>query len=64
MANLGFQGTWGHGGVKIKVTVDLISFEEAENVIYYCPAFDLSGYGNSEHEAKQSFEVVIGEFFK
>ena len=64
MANLGFQGTWGNSGVKIKVMVDLISFEEAENVIYYCPAFDLSGYGNSENEAKLSFEVVLGEFFK
>ncbi|MCK5104631.1 MAG: hypothetical protein KAQ62_27440 [Cyclobacteriaceae bacterium] len=63
MENLGYKGTWGKSGVKIKVTIDLISFEDEGSIIFYCPALDLSGYGNDEKEAKQSFQVVLDQYF-
>ncbi len=63
MENLGFRGTWGKSGMKIKVTIDLISFEDEGSIVLYCPALDLSGYGNDEQEAKQSFQVVLDQYF-
>lgn len=63
MENLGFKGTWGNNNLKIKVTIDVISFEDEGSTIFYCPAFDLSGYGNDDKEAKQSFQIVLDQYF-
>lgn len=30
----------------------------------YCPALDLTGYGNSAEEAKKSFETIIEEYIR
>lgn len=38
-------------------------FREDENYIAYSPALDLSGYGKSEEEARQSFDIVLKEYF-
>lgn len=63
MSKLEFSGSWVGSKVKIKVRLDLISFEEEGTKIIYCPALDLSGYGNTESESKESFKIVLDEFF-
>ena len=63
MENLGFKGTWEKSGVKIKLNVDIISFEEDNSSIFYCPALDVSGYGENEDEAQNSLQLALGEFF-
>src|SRR5690606_9995731 len=62
MSRLQFSGKLVNGGSKIKTDLSLISFVEEGTHIIYSPALDLSGYGNSEEEAKESFQVVLQEF--
>lgn len=44
--------------------VPIFVLEEDDNFIYYSPVFDLSGYGKTEEEAKESFNIAVDEFFK
>jgi len=48
----------------VTVRVPIIQFEEDNNQIIYCPALEVTGYGNSEDEAKEAFEISLSEFFK
>ena len=57
-----FKGDWTSGRNKIVVNVSLISFEEDGAQVLYCPALDVSGYGATESEALNSFQVCLGEF--
>ncbi len=57
-----FSGKWNDGQNDIIVNLPMISFEEDGSQILYCPALDLSGYGKSEKEALESFQIVLGEF--
>jgi hypothetical protein len=50
------------GNSDIKTTLSLLSFNEDDAHIIYSPALDLAGYGTSEEEAKESFQVVLEEF--
>ncbi len=43
----------------ITVRVDIYLFTEGNAHIAYCPALDLSGYGYTETEAKESFAQTI-----
>ena len=57
------------GGYKLREThilinLDIIIFNEGESIIVYCPSLDLSGYGYSEVEAKESFDTVLSEYFR
>lgn len=63
MSNLIFKGNLQSGDTGIKTNLSLLSFVEEGIHIIYSPALDLSGYGNTEGEAKESFEVVLSEFF-
>ena len=47
-----------------KVNLPLIKFEEDGAKIAYCPALDVSGYGNTDEEALESFKISIYEFFR
>lgn len=47
-----------------KVNLPLIRFEEDGCQIAYCPALDISGYGNSPDEAFESFKISLEEFFR
>ncbi|MBW8334859.1 MAG: hypothetical protein K0M40_22775 [Prolixibacteraceae bacterium] len=47
-----------------KVNLPLIRFEEDGCKIAYCPALDVSGYGNSAEEALESFKISLSEFFR
>ena len=58
------SGQWANGKNRIKCSLPLIIFEEDNNIIAYCPALDLSGYGSTEEEAKRSFKVTLSEYFR
>ena len=48
----------------VEVKVDLIEYEE-DNIHYvYSPALDLVGYGESPVTARESWQVVLAEYFK
>jgi predicted RNase H-like HicB family nuclease len=47
----------------IEVKVDLIEYEESGIYYVYCPAFDLVGYGKTPHEARESWEAVLEQYF-
>lgn len=52
------------GTKSIKVDLKVLFFEE-DNIHYaYMPSFDLTGYGNTEEEAKKSLTVVLDEFLR
>lgn len=55
-ADLGFTHSKYHVGLA------LVEFEEGNVTIVYSPALDLSGYGYSQKEAKQSFTEALNEF--
>lgn len=38
-------------------------FREDDNFIAYSPALDLSGYGKTEEDARNSFNIVLKEYF-
>jgi hypothetical protein len=58
-----FSGKWQSGHEIINMKIPIIIFEEDGSQIVYCPALDVSGYGNDELEAKESFKISLGEFF-
>jgi hypothetical protein len=39
--------------------VDVYTFREGEMYIAYCPSMDISAYGRSENDAKESFGEVL-----
>lgn len=43
----------------LKAHLDLYSFSENNIHIIYCPALDMSGYGDTEDDARKSFEEVF-----
>jgi hypothetical protein len=43
-------------------SIIVVLFEEGDAHIAYAPAFDLSGYGHSDEEAKASFEIALKNF--
>lgn len=44
------------------VKLPVLSFKEDNANIIYCPALDLSGSGNTELQAKESFAIVVAEY--
>ena len=57
------RGEWKNAKNQIDLMISMIVFEEDDVHIAYCPALDLSGYGKSENEALESFNIVMGEYF-
>ena len=52
------------GSKSVQVDLQVLLFEE-DNIQYaYMPSFDLTGYGNTEKEAKDSLTVVLEEFLR
>ncbi len=58
------RGEWRSGKNVITCELPLILFEEDSNHITYCPALDISGYGSTESESNNSFELSLGEYFR
>lgn len=52
----------GTGG-GIKFNLPFIIFEEDNTHFCYCPALDITGYGNTEQEAMDSIYVMLEEYF-
>lgn len=46
----------------LSVTLDVYVFIDGGAYIAYSPALDLSGYGESEEAAKESFAIVMDEY--
>jgi hypothetical protein len=57
-----YKGNFNTGDTQFDVQLPVISFIDDNTHIIYCPALDLSGYGNDETEAKESFDIVLEEF--
>lgn len=51
-----------NNGENIRVTLDVYVFTDDGVYIAYAPSLDLSGYGESEKGALDSFSVVIEEY--
>ncbi len=64
MGKLHLTADLGFGNGKYHVGLSLVEFEEDNVTIIYSPALDLSGYGYSQPEAKQSFSEALQEFFR
>ena len=48
---------------KVMISIPVIIFQELEIHIVYCPVLDVTGYGNTEDEARTSFNHCLQEFF-
>lgn len=57
-----FKGTWISAEHEVEICLPFIIFKENEIDVVYCPALDLSGYGNNEEEAFNSFKIALSEF--
>ena len=57
-------GSWRSASNIVKVRLPLIMFSEDDTQIIYCPALDLSGYGKTEPEARESFEITFDQFLQ
>ncbi len=53
-----------YGSNSVKVNLQVLVFEEENIYFAYMPSFDLTGYGKTEEEAKESLTIVLGEFFR
>lgn len=62
MAKARFKGTFNQGEYLITISLSLSIWDEKEITFVYSPALDLTGYGTSEEEAKQSFQIMLDEF--
>lgn len=62
MAKARFKGTFNQGEYLISVSLSLYLWDEKGITFVYSPALDITGYGNSEEEAKKSFRVTLDEF--
>lgn len=52
------------GKNKVEVNLSIFLWEEDSIFYTYSPAFDLTGYGLSKVEARESFETVLQDFIK
>jgi len=59
MSKLNFSGKLNYKDKSVNVSLSMYLFKEGESYIVYCPALDLSAYGNSEEHAKKSFEDIF-----
>jgi len=64
MSNLHVRADLGFDNGKYLVGLSLVEFQEDDVTIIYSPALDLSGYGYTESEAKNSFSEALHEFFR
>ena len=51
-------------GDTIQVQVDVLLFEEYGSFVAYCPALELSSYGDDQSDAKKAFDGAMKIFIK
>jgi hypothetical protein len=62
MAKAKFTGTYNTKYYRVDVGLNMLIWE-ADGIFYcYSPALDLTGYGKTKEDAKQSFEDTMDEF--
>jgi len=64
MGTISFKGELQSKSRKISVQLGIYLFKEDNMSIAYCPALDLSGYGNNDEEAKSSFAEVFRQYIE
>jgi len=48
----------------IKVEISILLLKENGNFVAYCPALEISSYGDTEHEAKEAFGEALEIFLE
>lgn len=64
MQNLKISGDKQIGKNVVKLDLQVLLFEEENTWFAYMPSLDLTGYGHSEIEAKESLTIVLDEFLR
>ena len=64
MQQANLQGEKKIGSKYVKLSLQVLFFEEDKIHYAYMPSFDLTGYGKTEGEAKESLTVVLDEFLR
>ena len=49
---------------QIEIGVEVLTWAEDNIHFMYVPSLDVTGYGNTETEAKRSFKITLNEFIK
>ena len=62
--NIGHTSRYRDGHHHINVKLSLIEFEEDGLHFVYSPALDLTGYGVTEKDARDSYNIAMEEFLK
>jgi hypothetical protein len=63
MSKAGFRNTYNLGKRSLEVGLSLMIWEDPGGIHYcYSPALDLTGYGKTEEDAKESFEHTLEDF--
>jgi hypothetical protein len=60
---LNVKGNFSNKAGQIKFNLPLISFQEDNLYFIYSPALDVTGYGSTEQDARDSFQEAISQFF-
>lgn len=58
-----FSGQFTTGGSTIRAKLEMYMFQEDGAYIVYCPALDLSAYGENEEDARKAFEQTFEMHF-
>lgn len=59
-----FSAEFEKGNSKLKVLLNVFIWYEKSIYYAFSPALDITGYGKTEREAKESFEITLNEFVK
>lgn len=63
MSNYRFEGDYKNHAGNVRVNILLVHFVDEGGVHFiYSPHLDLTGYGNEEESAKESFKIVFEDF--
>ena len=62
--NISYNAAFTNKHSVITMDLSLVSFVDDKVFFVYCPALDLTGYGNNEDEAQQSFSQTLKMYFE
>lgn len=63
MSDLIFKRQLQNNSKEMKIMLVLFHFTDEKNIHFvYSPGLDLTGYGNNEEEAKNSFKIAFDDF--
>lgn len=64
MGRINLSGVFQHKSTSMTVQLQMYIFKEDCSYIVYCPALDLSAYGDTEEQAKKAFEDIMDITFQ